>query len=90
MRTTIIYIAPNAGEVYHAQARIYRAEFEGKVNTEKIRDHYRENHRQYKEVGLMNYEGKLVCFEGTDEQRQDLKDCEPLMAGLVFAYQEGA
>lgn len=90
MVTTVIYIAPAAGDVHHPQARIYRAELDGSFNGCGIRSHYRQHPERWTEVGLMNYQGKLVCFDGTAEQRQDLLDSQPLMAGLTFTYEESA
>lgn len=46
--------------------------------------HYRAHPREWREVGLMNSQGRLVCFEGTPEQRAELIACQPLTAGLVF------
>ena len=88
MPTTVIYIAPASGETHHNQARIYRAEFAGVFNVDGIRTHYRNHPERYTEVGLINHQGKLVCFEGTDQQRADLTGDQPLMAGLVYTYDE--
>ncbi len=86
----IIYIAPSAGEETHAaQARIYSACFDRRAPA-SVRDHFRASPGEWKEVGLMNFEGKLVCFEGTDEQRQELLDSQPLMAGAYLTYETKA
>ncbi|MDO9252598.1 MAG: hypothetical protein Q7U48_13745 [Hydrogenophaga sp.] len=85
--TTVIYIAPAQG-ILAGQCRIYRAEFTGCINGDGIHTHYRNNPERYAEAGIMSSRGKLVCFDGTPEQRQDLLDCQPLMAGLVFTYDE--
>ena len=82
---TVIYIAPASGYTYAPQSRIYRAHFDGEA-PRSIRDHYRTNPDAWKEVGLMNFSGKLVHFAGPIEQRQDLLDCQPLMAGLTLTY----
>lgn len=84
----VIYIAPSPSDAMHAaQARIYRALFDDRVPV-SVRDHFRASPSAWKEVGLMNYEGRLVCFEGTPEQRQELLDSQPLMAGSYLTYRE--
>jgi hypothetical protein len=88
MSTVIIYVAPSSGDLHHPQSRIYRAEFDGFVNTDGIRTHYRNHPERYAEVGLVNFDGKLACFEGTEEQRQELLDSQPIAAGYVFSYTE--
>jgi hypothetical protein len=88
MTTTVIYIAPASGERHYPQARIYRAEFDGSINSAGIRAHYRNHPERYTEVGLMNHRGKLVCFDGTPQQREDLTNDQPLMAGLVYTYDD--
>lgn len=48
---------------------------------------YRENPNLWKEVGLMNSRGELVCLEpeyGACGGWDELKACEPLMAGMEF------
>lgn len=86
--STVLYIAPASGECHHPQARIYRAEFNGHFNMDGIPAHYRRHPERWQEVGLMNFEGKVVCFDGPGEQLQELIDCQPLMAGLTFTYTE--
>lgn len=54
-------------------------------NTNALKD-YRANPGQWYEVGLMNSQGKLVHIDAGSEVREDIKSCEPLMAGLVFHY----
>ena len=44
--------------------------------------HYRQNHAQWSEVGLMNSQGKLVCLTAPSAVYQEFKDCEPLYGGL--------
>ena len=85
----IIYIAPSAGEEHAAQARIYSACFDCRPPA-SVRDHFRANPGEWKEVGLMNFDGKLVCFDGTAEQRQELLDSQPLMAGAYLTYKTEA
>jgi len=81
--TTTIYIAPAAGDTHHPQCRIYACSV---PIVGMVRDHYRANPDAWFETGLMNHRGQLVCFHGPDEQRQDLLDSQPLMAGLHFHY----
>lgn len=79
---TTIYIAPSSGETHHPQARIYRTDrpiFHGSV-----RDHYRAHPKAWTECGLVNFQGRLVCFDGLPEHRQELVDSQPLMAGTSF------
>ena len=51
------------------------------------KDDYRENPGRWKEVGLMNSAGRLVCMQAGREIIADIKACEPLMAGMVFRYE---
>lgn len=88
MATQVLYIAPASGDIHRPQARIYRAEFHGCINGDGIHTHYKNNPDRWEEVGLMNYRGDLVCFDGPAEQRQELQDSAPLMAGLVFTFGE--
>lgn len=48
---------------------------------------YRLNPHLWHEVGLMNFAGELVCYEGPDEESEHIRDCEPLAAGLVFVLE---
>lgn len=48
---------------------------------------YKANPGLWKEVGLMNSQGRLVCCENIGNLREELKDCEPLMAGLSLRVQ---
>ena len=88
--TLVVYIAPNSGEVYHAQARIYMRLF---VTVElnnldlQIRDCYNERPEMWRECGLMKYDGKLVCFDGPLEALHELQDSQPLMAGANYRYE---
>lgn len=56
---------------------VYRPEFSGNA----LRD-YRENPKQWVDVGHMNSQGKLIAFSGPKEVAAEFRDCEPLMAGL--------
>ncbi|KVP75343.1 hypothetical protein WJ96_06165 [Burkholderia ubonensis] len=60
---------------------------EGKVAS--ARDDYRRNPNAWKEIGLMNSRGRLVCVEADNLAVVDeLKSCEPLMAGLQFEVED--
>ena len=78
-----IYIVP-AWSDQAGQCRIVRHE----GNPKDIRASYRLHPKEWREVGLMNSRGKLVCFEGTNEQRRDLLESQPLMAGIAFTYED--
>src|ERR1700754_309481 len=45
---------------------------------------YRSNPDAWKETGLMNSQGKLVWCHELGDLREQLKKCEPLMAGTTF------
>ncbi|KVP39703.1 hypothetical protein WJ87_05835 [Burkholderia ubonensis] len=60
---------------------------DGKVAS--ARDDYRRNPDAWKEIGLMNSRGRLVCIEADNLAVVDeLKACEPLMAGLQFEVED--
>ena len=80
----IIYIAPAFSD-QAGQCRIYATDA---FFNASAASHYKLHPRLWKEVGLMNSRGRLVCFEGTSQQRQDLTDDQPLMAGLTYTYNE--
>ena len=82
---TTIYIAPAVGESHHPQCRIY-ATNEVIEAPATARSHYAAYPSRWREVGLMNYQGKLVCFLGQTDQYLELKSCEPLAAGLTFKF----
>lgn len=84
MSVTTLYIHPALTD-QAGQCRIYA--LEGAL-VRQARDHYRLFPELWREVGIMNSRGKLVCFEGPDFQRQDLVDSQPLMAGTTFSYDE--
>lgn len=54
------------------------------------RDAYRANPSGWKEVGLMNSRGQLVCLTAPSHVYSDIKECEPLMAGMAFTYPTSA
>lgn len=69
------YIAPG-----NIQCRIV-------VHPETIRsprDHYRQFPEQWKECGLMNFEGKVVALDAPLHVYREFRDSEPLMGGLSF------
>lgn len=45
---------------------------------------YRSNPGRWQDIGIMNSRGNLVCLEDVGDLRQELKECEPLMAGMTF------
>ena len=77
----IIYIVP-AWSDQAGQCRIVSRNVDNCTQAPQ----YRDNQQGWKEVGLMNSQGKLVCFEGAEAERQEIKDCEPLMAGMYFTF----
>lgn len=82
--TTTIYIHP-AWSDQAGQCRIYATNELGGVDA---RDDYRARPNLWREVGLMNSAGELVCFEGTEDQREALVEGQPLAAGSVFTFGE--
>jgi hypothetical protein len=76
------YICPPLGSMHAGQARIYMRQ--GRVSNP--RDHCRAHPEQWAEVGLVNFQGKLVCLDAADGIYEEIKACEPLMAGLVFHF----
>jgi len=66
------------------QCRIVVAEFD--VRPDSALNAYRCDPDCWREIGLMNSRGKLVCLDAPREVWDDLKDCEPLMAGSQFTY----
>ena len=74
-----IFIAPSFSN-QAGQCRIYITE----VEITDARKHYERQPELWLECGIMNSSGRLVCFAGTGDQRQELIDCQPLMAGTSF------
>ena len=59
----------------------------------KVRDalrNYRSKPDEWRDVGLMNSRGELVCCEDMGTLRAELKDCSPLSAGLVIDFEYNA
>lgn len=87
--TLVVYIAPSSGGIHHPQARLYMRMFltvELDSLRVEIRDCYTAQPETWRECGLMNYEGKLVCFDGPMEALHELQDSQPLMAGVNYRY----
>jgi hypothetical protein len=52
-------------------------------------DDYRRNPDAYREIGIMNSRGELVCIEADNlDVVDELKACEPLMAGMVLVVED--
>lgn len=83
--TKTVYIAPAVGTLA-GQCRIYATHAD--VTYRGARDHYRKFPQEWKEVGLMNFQGRLVCYDGTTLEYEEIKDCEPLMAGTVWTFED--
>lgn len=71
-----LYIAPAMTD-QAGQCRIYSAD--GKVHDAARL--YRQQPNLWKEVGIMNSRGKLVCCEVAFHE---IRDMEPLMAGMAI------
>ena len=50
-----------------------------------LRD-YRDYGDKWREAGIMNSQGKLVCLEATPDQRAQIKAAEPLSAGMSWEF----
>ena len=50
----------------------------------KALESYRREPSLWRDAGLMNSRGKLVWVENIGDIRQQMLDCEPLMAGCIF------
>lgn len=71
-----LYIAPAMTD-QAGQCRIYS--IEGKAHDAALL--YRQHPNLWKEVGIMNSRGQLVCCEVAF---QEIRDMEPLMAGMAI------
>jgi len=71
---TTLYIKPALTD-QAGQCRIY-------LNPKLDCGTYDSNPQAWREVGLMNSEGFIVC--GEPIVYSEMKDCEPLMAGMLF------
>jgi len=79
-----LYIVPAFSDVA-GQCRIVARDSDHKVKS--ARDNYRKDPDAWKEVGLMSSRGALRCITAEPEVVSELKDCEPLMAGMVFEFE---
>ena len=77
---TTIFIAPSFSD-QSGQCRIYKTEI---AFISDVSKHYSKYPELWFECGLMNSSGRLVCFAGTEYQRQELIECQPLIAGTTF------
>ena len=82
--TTTVYIHP-AYTDQAGQCRIYATNEPVDIDA---RTDYQVRPNLWREVGLMNSRGELVCFDGPREMRQTLVDSQPLMAGTTFTFGE--
>lgn len=51
------------------------------------RDDCRANPSDWHECGLMNSRGEVVAFIGPRQVYEEIKSCEPLMAGTTFHFE---
>lgn len=49
-------------------------------------DSYEKHQKRWKEIGIMNSAGKIVCLEAGPQSTAEMKSCEPLMAGAFFKF----
>lgn len=77
-----MYIAPALTEV-GSQCRIYQHP----DNVKDPRAHYRSRLREWREIGLMDSRGRLVCCE-PGPAHSELSACAPLMGGLVIHLED--
>lgn len=83
---TIYFIKP-APTDQAGQCRIYRKQFGGRDGApNSVTRDYDAEPGSWREVGLMNSRGRLVCLDAERDVLDDIKSCEPLMAGLHFTY----
>jgi hypothetical protein len=52
----------------------------------RVLEDYRADPYSWKQVGVMNSRGELVWFNGSHEEREEIKSCQPLMAGTTFKF----
>lgn len=50
--------------------------------------HYREHPDEWQDVGLMNSQGRIRCLDAPSEVWQEMRECEPLIAGTCFFVKE--
>ena len=80
----ILYIVPANSDI-SGQCRIVARKASAPLSA---RDNYREAPELWREAGLMNSRGKVVCLDAPADQYQELRDCEPLVAGTQFVFEE--
>jgi hypothetical protein len=51
-----------------------------------IRDYRDYGGDKWREAGIMNSQGKLVCLDATPEQRKQIAADEPLSAGMSWEF----
>jgi len=79
-----VYIVP-AWSDQAGQCRIVATVTAQKLaNVPRDYDHYPD---KWREVGIMNSQGKLVCYDGKTEELAEIRSCEPLAAGMVFEFE---
>lgn len=83
MHTT--YLIVPAWSDQAGQCRIVRRDTDAPVRQAMLS--YREAPDLWKEAGLMNSRGTVVCLDAPVEHRNDIRSCEPLMAGTSFGYE---
>lgn len=79
-----LYVAPNVTD-RGTHNRIYAATVADSVNSAWYS--FKNNPRIWKEVGLINSEGKLVCLAACKDVWDEVKSCEPIIAGATFQFE---
>jgi hypothetical protein len=51
---------------------------------------YRANPAKWREIGLMNSRGAIVCLDASEGIRNELKADEPLAAGVRYVFEGDA
>lgn len=77
-----VYIVP-AMTNQAGQCRIVAAE----GYFESPRDSYKAHPELWKDGGIMNSAGQIVCLQAGPQTTAELKACEPLMAGAFFRFE---
>jgi hypothetical protein len=74
-----VYIVPALTDMA-GQCRIVMAQ----GRHANARDAYRARPQDWREIGIMSSRGHVVCIDADASFVQELKDSEPLMAGVTF------
>ena len=83
---TIYFIKPALSD-QAGQCRIYRKHFGDRDGApSSVTRDYDAEPESWREVGLMDSRGRLACLDAERDILDDIKSCEPLMAGLHFTY----